>query len=468
MTEYKKDEHDFAKDCRQVPETLTVLGKSPEDGSPEGYYQCDRALHTHLLGRTGGGKSTLLENIALQDMRAGRGGLYLDPHGDSAERLAAAAPAEAVQEGRVVYLDFGAEDKDLPALNPFEVEDVTSAESRQDAVDRAVDLLRRTVTLDENAVRLMKYLSKGLQTLAFIPEEEGSVHGGATLLDLMPLFLNSGFREYAKRFVTDRSLRDWWSQSYESMSSSKVVEETMSLEGRLAPILCNLHLAAVIGEPRNTLDLAKAMDDGTYVIVNLAKAKTSDTFRKLVGSTLVSQVCMAALGRQRRMREEDRRRFNLFIDEFQNFLSSDFSAMLEEARKYGLAITIANQSMGQLEGEPRLVKTLATNIGNRIVYGVGYDDAQQMEPFMAPFTAATLMGLPAHHIAVRLMHDHSWGTPASELVTLPPDAAYGDEWPPVPTNGLKPLRPGTPVGSVHDRDYPVLPLGGSDDEYVVL
>lgn len=461
--------HDFALDRGQDPEDFTVLGKSLEDGSPVGYYQHDRALHTHILGMTGGGKSTLLENIALQDMQAGRGGLFLDPHGDSAERLAAAAPAEAVRHGRVAYLDFGAEQDGLVALNPFEVADVTSEESRQDTADRALDLLERAVGLGDSASRpgdsaprIVKYIGKALRTLAFLPEAGGSVRGGATLMDLMPLFRDAAFREHAMGYVTDESLKSWWSMVFEGMPASKAAGEMAALESRLGPVLNDPRLVAVLSEPRSTLDIAKAMDAGIYVIVSLGRSRNSDVFRRLVGSSLVSQAIVAAFGRQRRMGEADRRRFHLILDEFHNFVSRELWYALEEARKYGLSLTLAHQSVAQLDGQPEVVRGIGYNVQNRIAYGVSPADAAYLADFMAPFTAADLVGLPSFHAGVKLRRAGERGVPGFEIVTLPPQAEGDGD------NGLLPLRPGDSVGPLYGRYVPVPDGPEAEGDSVVL
>jgi len=461
--------HDFALDRGQGPEDFTVLGRSLEDGSPVGYYQQDRVFHTQVLGMAGSGKSTLLENIALQDMQAGRGGLFLDPHGDSAERLAAAAPAEAVRHGRVAYLDFGAEQDGLVALNPFEVADVTSEESRQDTVDRALDLLERAVGLGDSASRpgdsaprIVKYIGKALRTLAFLPEAGGSVRGGATLMDLMPLYRDAAFREYAMGYVTDESLKSWWSMVFGGMQGSKAVGEMAALENRLGPVLNDSRLVAVLSEPRSTLDIAKAMDAGIYVIVSMGKARNSGVFRRLVGSSLVSQAIVAALGRHGRVPEADRRRFHLVLDEFHHFLTNEFWPAMEEARKYGLSLTVAHQSMGQLEGHPEIVRALGYNAQNRIAYGVGPADAAYLADFMAPFTAADLVGLPSFHAGVKLRQAGGRGVPGFEIVTLPPQAdGDGD-------NGLLPLRPGDSVGPLYGRYVPVPDGPEAERDSVVL
>lgn len=410
----------FAKDSDMSPEAITIIGRTnhPYSGFEKfGYYQHDRALHTHLIGQTGGGKSTLLENIVYQDIWFGRGGMYIDPHGDSAVRMLHHVPPWRIKD--TIYIDFGDKDN-LVGLNALEIEDVSDPQIRQDAVNTVVELLRRAVNLDDSAVRLMKYLQKGLASLAFVPEAEGSLRGGMTPLEVMPLFLNASFREAVKRYITDQTLRDWWAQSFEGMLPAKIVEETQSLENRLSPILNDLYLTGVLGQSRTTLDIADAMDTGKFVIVNLSKGSTSDTFRKMVGSILVSKVLKASLARQRRLPEEERLRFALIVDEFQNFVTREFGEILEEARKYGLSLTIAHQTMGQLDHVPDIVKTLGTNIGNRLVYGVGYEDAVKMENYMEPLTKKDLAHLPTYHIAAKLRIDGQRNFPAFSGKTLPP------------------------------------------------
>lgn len=388
------------KDTDKSPESITLLGETLHPYSNFarfGYYQHDRARHTHVMGTTGGGKSTLLENIVYQDIWFGRGGIYLDPHGDSAVQMLNHIPPWRIKD--TIYLDFN-DKQNFVGLNPLELKDPQNPWERQDAVDQVIHLLRRAVGLDGTAVRLMKYLTIGLSSLAFTPN--------MTILEIMPLFMNATFREAIKTNITDPELLQWWRQSFESLSPAQIVEETTSLENRIRPIINDVYVRGILGQNKTTLDFEDIMDTSKFLIVNLSKANTSEEFAKMFGTVLISRTLKAAEGRTLRFSgeaENQRRRFALIIDEFQNFLTGDIATSLEEARKYGLHLTLAHQTLGQVDEIPKIAKTLGTNIGNRLIYGVGRSDAKIMSEYMDPMTASDLANLPKWTMAAKIMID---------------------------------------------------------------
>lgn len=397
------------KDKTTAQEGLTILGRTKHwstDYNKFGYYQHDRALHTHLIGESGGGKSTLLLNMFVQDMWNGRGGMILDPHGDVAENLLERVPPWRLKD--VVYLDF-TDKSNFIGLNALETFNDTQ-EEKQDATEAFISLMKKQFgsSWGPNLENILRY---SLLTLAETP--------GMTPLEIRPLLSNTIFNAALRKNIKDKAVAEWWEQKFDKMSRNAINQQTASLENKISQLIANFVLRGILGQSRTTIDFSEIMDSGKIVIVNISKGHTSALVSEFVGSILVSKVLGASLSRQGRIEEPERERFALLIDEFQNFCNEDFATILSEARKYGLSLTVAHQNMGQLADLPTLKNSIENNVQNRIVYGIGPQDGKYMEKFMLPLTASDLINLPQYNIAVKIRVDGA-KSKAFTAVTLPP------------------------------------------------
>ncbi len=403
-----KEYSNRVQDRFTASEALTTIGRTKHwstDYNKFGYYQHDRALHTHIIGESGGGKSTLLLNMFAQDMWLNRGGMIIDPHGDVAEELLERVPPWRLKD--VVYLDFTNKSNfiGLNALETF----TGSQEEKQDAAENFIGLMKKQFgsSWGPNLENILRY---SLLTLADTP--------GMTPLEIRPLLTNTLFNTAIRKNVKDRAIAEWWEQKFDKMSGSAITQQTASIENKISQLIANYVLRSILGQSTTTIDFTKLMDSGKIVIVNLSKGHTSGLVADFVGSILVSKVLGAALSRQGRIEEPDRIRFALMIDEFQNFCNEDFATILSEARKYGLSLTVAHQNMGQLAELPMLKNSIENNVQNRIVYGIGPQDGKYMEKFMLPLTASDLVALPQYNIAVKIRVDGQKAR-AFTAVTLP-------------------------------------------------
>lgn len=398
----------YVKDTFTQAEALTIIGKTKHwstNYSRFGYYQHDRALHTHLIGESGGGKSTLLLNMFAQDMYLGRGGMILDPHGDVAEDLLNRVPPWRIKD--IAYLDF-TDKSNYIGLNALQTFNNTQ-QQKQDAAESFIGLMKKQFgsSWGPNLENILRY---SLLTLADTP--------GMTPLEIRPLLANNIFNMAIRKNIKDKAVSDWWEQKYDNMSGSAINQQTASLENKISQLIANNELRNILGQNKTTVDFTELMDTNKIVIVNLSKGHTSELLSNFVGTIIVSKVLGAALSRQGRIPEPDRVRFALMIDEFQNFCNEDFATILSEARKYGLSLTVAHQNMGQLSDLPLLKNSIENNVQNRIVYGIGPTDGKYMEKFMMPLSAADLVNLPNFNIAVKIRVDRQ-KTKAFTAITLP-------------------------------------------------
>lgn len=407
---------DFAKEHGHEAADLTVLGLDAE-GKPSGYWQHDRAGHTLVVGATGSGKQTLLESIVLQDIAAGRGGLFIDPHGEASERIHdAVGEKEDIRFLSVADGGF--------RLRLLDVEDASSGESRQAAVEVALGLLAGATDLGEfsrGPQGPRKTVRRCLDSLAWMPEEER----GNDAEHVVAMLSDRAFRERVLSHVRDQGLLRWWYGTFETRPLGEAIRQADLISSRLAPVLKSPTLAALLGDGAEELDLRATMDAGGYLVLSLDSPRTSAVARYLAATTVLHAALLAGLSRQGHPRgphlpEAERRRFHLVLDEFPRYAGSDLSTFLEEARAYGLSLTLSCESLGQLEGLPFLRKSIETTVANRIVLAAVPDDAKALEPFMAPMAAADLVSLPRFQAAVKTQLDFDRKVPARMLRIYPP------------------------------------------------
>ena len=398
----------YVRDQFATPEACTIIGRTKHwstNYAKFGYFQHDRALHTHLIGESGGGKSTLLLNMFAQDMYMGRGGMILDPHGDVAEDLLDRVPPWRIKD--VVYLDF-TDKSNFIGLNALQTFNGT-AQQKQDAAESFIGLMKKQFGSSWGP-NLENILRHSLLSLADVP--------GMTPLEIRPLLANNIFNRAVRSQIKDKAIAEWWVDKFDKMSGSMVSQQTSSIENKISQLISNQTLRNILGQSQTSVNFTELMDNNKIVIVNLSKGHTSELVSNFVGTILVSKVLGAALSRQGRVPEPDRVRFALMIDEFQNFCNEDFATILSEARKYGLSLTVAHQNMGQLSELPLLKNSIENNVQNRIIYGIGPTDGKYMEKFMSPLSGADLVNLPNFNIAVKIRVNRQKAR-AFTAVTLP-------------------------------------------------
>jgi len=350
-----------------------------------GIYQHDRLSHLYLIGKTGVGKSTMLETLARQDLECGRGFALLDPHGDLAERMRDAAAAT----GRpFIYLDAALPDQPY-GYNPLR-------RVREDKIPLAVsgllDALRK-LWPDAWGVRMEHVLRNSLYLLI--------ERGDATLPDILRLYADKAYRKSIVRGARNDVVRAFWRSEFEKYSDRWRLETVAPIQNKLGALLTDPRLYRALVAPEIPVSFRSLMDEGGVLLVNLAKGRLGEDSANVLGSMIASTVGLAALSRAEAP-VASRRPFFLYIDEFQTFTTLAFASLMPELRKYGVGLTLAHQHLHQLEAEIR--HAVLGNAGTLIAFRLGPEDASVISRELQPtFDVLDLLNLPNHAFYAKLM-----------------------------------------------------------------
>lgn len=365
----------------------------------------DRLQHLYAVGKTGTGKSTLIETLASQDVEQGNGFVLLDPHGESARAIG----YKVRQLGRTDVIDFNASDAlQLLAFNPLM--DIRT-EDRPRAATGLLDAFKKLWS-DSWGPRLEHILRNSLFVLLDQPS--------ATLADILRLLSDPTYRREALTHVENLQVREFWLKEYSAYPDRFRTEAIAPIQNKVGAFLANPILHRILCQPRNDINIRQIMDEGKVLIVNLAKGRIGEDASALLGSLLIAMIGSEALGRAD-IPEHERRDFFVYIDEFQTFTTLSLANMLAELRKYHVGLVLANQYLAQLD--PAIQEAVLGNAGTLISFRVGVSDAEILaKEFYPTFSVNDLINLPNHHMYLKLMIDGQVSKPFS-AVTLPPKAA---------------------------------------------
>ncbi|MHB1459541.1 MAG: type IV secretory system conjugative DNA transfer family protein, partial [Armatimonadota bacterium] len=310
----------------------------------------DRRSHMYVIGKTGTGKSTLLKNMLIEDIRCGEGLALIDPHGDLADDILHYVPEERMED--VIF--FNPADIKYPiAFNPLEM---TQPEQRYLVASDIISIFKK-IWPDYWGPRLEHILRYSLLTLLEYP--------GSTLLDLPRLLTDAAFRETVLESVKDQHVRDFWFLQSGKSSSSAKAEAISPILNKTGQIVASPYIRYILGQSRSTFDLRRVMDEGKILIANLSKGRIGEDTSSFLGAMLVSSIMLAATSRADTP-EAARRPFHLYVDELQNFLTLAFADILSESRKYGLDLVLAHQYIAQLDEKVR--SAIFGNVGTIISF----------------------------------------------------------------------------------------------------
>ena len=362
----------------------------------------DRTQHLYVVGKTGLGKSTLLRNLILQDLYAGRGVGLLDPHGDLAREILDAIPKS--RTGEVLYFNPG--DLGRPVglnLLPRVPRDA------QHLVVSGVLSAFRGIWGSSWGPRLEYILGHALAALLD--------YGGLTILALPRLLTDEVFREKVSAKVGDPVVRAFWRDEYAAYERRFRLEAIAPIQNKIGRLLANAPLRNIVGQVKSRFDAGFVMDHGRIMVADLAKGVIGEDHARLLGALLLSQFQWAAMQRARSP-EARRTPFYLYIDEFQSFATDALTSILAEARKYGLSLVLAHQYLDQLEDGIR--QSVFGNTGNLVVFRVGQADARILEDELGGnVKMGNLVGLGKYEIYARLL-DHGRAREPFLGETLPP------------------------------------------------
>lgn len=392
-----------------APENLTVLGESVFQGQRLrfGIRPDDRRRHIYVIGKTGMGKSTILENMIYSDVVGGKGIAVIDPHGDLIEACLRFIPKHRTNDV-VLFEPF---DKDYAvSFNMFEVQ---NPEQKPLIASGMMSIF--TKMWPEAFSGRMEYILRN--TLIALLDNEGT-----TMLGILRMFADDAYRKKIVANCTEPVVKTFWEVEYPSWSDKYRTEAVAAIQNKIGQLLTTPIIRNIVGQVKSTLDIRHAMDTGKIVLVNLSKGKLGEDTSAFLGSMLVTKFQIDAMSRAD-VPEKDRRDFYLYVDEFQNFATKSFATILSEARKYRLALTIAHQYVGQLTlqgGDTALRDAVFGNVGSMVSFQVGSDDAEDLsQQFEEMVSVKDILSLPKYHAYVRLMIDGIPSKPFS-VSTLPP------------------------------------------------
>src|SRR5947209_9233451 len=367
-----------------------------------GIKRTDRRAHMYIVGKTGTGKSTLIANLARQDLVHGEGFALLDPHGDLAEHVLRLVPPE--RQADLIY--FNVPDTAHPlAFNPLE----SGQPALKPLVASGLISVFKKIWAESWGPRMEYILRNALLALLDLP--------ASTLIDIPKLLDDSAFRRRVLVYVRNDQVRRFWLREYENYPARFRAEVIAPIQNKVGEFLVNPILRSIVGQPKSAFDLRRVMDEGKILLVDLAKGKIDEDTSSLLGSMLVTKIGLAALARAH-LAEADRRDFYVYLDEFPSFTTPGFAGMLSEMRKYHVGLVLAHQHLSQVEDGTR--DAILGNAGTIITFRIGLADALLLEKEFHPELAAVdLISLPNYHIYLKLMIDGVVSRPFSAVTPAP-------------------------------------------------
>lgn len=374
-----------------------------------GIKQEDRMSHLYIVGKTGTGKTTLLETLIHQDISMGRGIALLDPHGDLVERVARCVPEERMDD--LIYFNVPDE------RQPFRYNPLRYVHPSQRTLV-ASGLLEVFEKMWSSAwgPRMEYILRNAILALLEYPD--------ATLMDILRMLSNDDFRKTIGGIVKNPRVKDFWLREYEGYSSSMRTTAIAPIQSKVGALLSDRTLNRIFTEPQGGIRIRSIMDENKIFLVNLSKGRLGGNISGFLGGFLVNTIAQASFSRAN-IGEKDRTPFYLYIDEFQNFTTQSVGDMLSELRKYRVGMILAHQFLFQIPDTLR--NSVLGNVGTMVSFRLGPKDAtlmaKQFEPIFEP---RDFINLPNHHIYLKLMID---GTPShafSATTLAPQHPFFGD------------------------------------------
>ncbi len=367
-----------------------------------GLYPDDRRKHIYIIGKTGQGKTTLLENMIIHDLRNNNGLAFFDPHGDSVQRILDFIPKERIDD--VIY--FNPIDVNHPiGFNPLEK---VPWEQRHIAALSLLTVFKK-IWIDAWSARMEYILTNTLLALLEWPE--------ATLLDVNRMLADQNFRKMVVNNLRDEVVKSFWLNEFEKYPPQFKTEAVAPIQNKIGQFITNPLIRNIIGQPESRFDLREVMDKGKIFLANLSVGAIGEESSFLLGGLLITKFQLAAMSRID-IPEEERKDFYLYIDEFQNFTTESFVKILSEARKYRLSLTLAHQYLDQVSEE--IIKAIFGNVGNFIVFRLGPNDAEIFsKEFGRLVNEENLVNLPNYHAYVKVLVN---GKPTNPflILTFPP------------------------------------------------
>jgi len=381
-----------------MPEEITVFAETNFRNQYRqfGIKTDDRRRHMYLVGKTGMGKSTILENMIVDDIRSGKGVMVVDPHGDLAEKIIDYIPSGRVND--VIY--FNPSDIDYPIA--FNIVEQVEPHLRHLVASGLIGVFKK-LWADSWGPRLEYILRNAILAVLDYP--------GSTLLAITRMLSDKNFRKKVIEKIQDPVVKAFWVNEFAGYANNFASEAVSPIQNKVGQFLSSALIRNIVGQVKSSIDLREIMDSGKILILNLSKGRIGEDNSALLGAMMITKVQLSVMSRVDIL-EKDRKDFYLYIDEFQNFTTDSFANILSEARKYRLNLIMAHQYIEQL-GE--IVKpAVFGNVGTLVVFRVGATDAEELvKEFTPVFTEEDLVNLAKYEFYIKLMIDGISSNPFS-------------------------------------------------------
>ncbi|HET7099442.1 MAG TPA: type IV secretion system DNA-binding domain-containing protein [Patescibacteria group bacterium] len=374
----------------QIPTEGLYLGESNYRGLKRPVYigKEDRMRHVYIIGKTGTGKSELLKDMILQDIREGKGVCFMDPHGDAIEDILKLIPPERAED--VIY--FNPSDVERPM--GFNLLEANSEDEKHFAATAVINMMYKLFDPYKTGIVGPRFEHAVRNAMLTAMAEPGS-----TFVEIMRILTDAKFVQELLPKVTDPIIRRYWTDQIAQTSDFHKSEVLDYITSKFGRFVTNKLIRNIIGQSQSSFNLRDVMDNGKILLINLAKGSLGEENSNFLGLILVPRVLMAAMSRVD-MPMEARRDFHFYVDEFQNFATPDFAVILSEARKYRLGLCVANQFIGQVEEEVK--NAVFGNVGTIIAYRVGVTDASYLAHEFSPvFGEDDLLNVERYHAYVK-------------------------------------------------------------------
>lgn len=359
-----------------LPKSGTMLGRSVFQGEEEPVYitDDDRRRHIYIIGQTGTGKSTLLGNMVIEDIRAGKGLAVIDPHGDLVNTVLGHIPQNRLED--VIYFDPGDLWRPL-GLNMLDY-NFDRPEEKTFIVNEMQGIFNKLFVAETMGPMFEQYMRNALLLLM-----EDMRNEPATLTEVPRVFTDAEYRQRKLSRIKNPVVVDFWEkEAVKAGGEASLANMAPYITSKFNNFIANDYIRPIISQTKSAFNFREVMDSGKILLINLSKGRVGDINAGLLGMIITGKILMAALSRVDIPEVDKRRDFNFYIDEFQNFTTDSIATILSEARKYRLNLTVAHQFIAQLAEKTR--DAVFGNVGSLIVFRVGIQDAEflvkQFEP----------------------------------------------------------------------------------------
>ena len=379
-----------------LPDKGVLIGKSVFRGQSKDIYitDDDRRRHIYVIGQTGTGKSTLLGNMIVDDIKKGKGVAIIDPHGDLAENALSYVPQNRIDD--VIYFDPGDIQRPL-GLNMLEY-NFNRPEEKTFIVNEMQGIFNKLFPPETMGPMFEQYMRNALLLLM-----EDMPNEPATLIEMPRIFTDSEYRKRKLARIQNPVVIDFWEkEAVKAGGEASLANMTPYITSKFNNFISNDYMRPIIGQPKSAFNFRQVMDEGKILLVNLSKGRIGDINAGLLGMVFTGKLLMAALSRVDIAEAGKRRDFNLYVDEFQNFTTDSISTILSEARKYRLNMTMAHQFIAQLTEKTR--DSVFGNVGSQVVFRVGIQDAEFLEKQFQPvFDKGDLINIDNFNAYVKIL-----------------------------------------------------------------